>query len=200
MEDLLRISFETYLGLKLGKWVAEIQCKWAPLVYGEFLAKLTSLILAVQNVKVIWSLRIFNMFWLIPRIHSKSNDILLHFGHHFLNILIWHAQVRISVDLDEPHPKVFIYEKIKAEQLEAILSVVRIQLLSNTEECINYDVLHSLNKMFFNIYIMLFKLLIQVFLKLIIAKSVSFFMGSICFKLVLETLISKMHRCAFRRR
>ena len=87
---------------------------------------------------------------------------------------------------------------MKAKQLEAVLSIIWIQLLSNAEECVDYDVLHSLHEMLFNIDIMLFKLLIQVLLKVVIAQSISFFMGSIRVQLVLETLISKMHSCAFR--
>ena len=159
---------------------------------------MASLLFAVQNFKVVWPLRIIDVLGLIPRVHSKSNDILLHFWHQLLNILIGHAQIWVGVDLDEPHPKVFIYQKIKAKQLEAVLPIVWIQLLSNAEECIDYDVLHSLHEMLFNIDIMLFKLLIQVLLKVVIAQSISFFMGSIRVQLVLETLISKMHSCAFR--
>ena len=115
MKYFFDISLHAYLRFKFENWVAKVQCEGTPLIDRQLLAKLTSLLLTIEYLKIVWPIWVFKIARFVSLVDGNSYHVFLHFRHKLLNVLIGHSQVRIGVDLDEPHPKVFIYKEIKAE-------------------------------------------------------------------------------------
>jgi hypothetical protein len=116
------------------------------------------------------------MQWLVCWINRQFHQIIEHFGHEIFNVLVWRSQVGIGVNFDEPNTKIFINEEIKSKKFPTIFSIIRIELLSDTEEYIDNDVLDPCDEVLFNVDVEVLKRFIQVPLEVAVAQSITFFM------------------------
>lgn len=83
-------------------------------------------------------------------INRELDHIIDHLRHHLYHLLIRGAQERISIDFNEPESEVLIEQEIKAEQLKAILSLLRVHLMPNTKKSVDHNIAHPRHKMLFN--------------------------------------------------
>jgi hypothetical protein len=183
------------LRLELRNRVAQVQDKWPPLIDGEFASGRARLFLSVEDLEAIGPL--FHILGFVDGVYRQLYRVVQHLWHELGDILVGRAQIRVGVDLDEPDPKIFIDQKIKSEKFPAVLPMVRIELLPDTEEGVNNNILNPLNKMLLNINIVFLKLLGEISLKISVAQSVSLLMLGIHFGLILQALVREVHIIVF---
>ena len=98
-------------GLKLRKRVAKISGERSSLVDGKLASGGASLLLTIEDLKAVGSR--FHMSGLVCGVDRQLDHIIKHHWHQFSHILVRCPQIRISINFDQPHPKIFINEKVK---------------------------------------------------------------------------------------
>ena len=71
------------------------------------------------------------MPWLDDLINRKFEQIINHFWHQRLHLLVRSSEVRVCIDLDQPNPKILVKEEVETEELEHTLSSVWVHLPSH---------------------------------------------------------------------
>ena len=83
----------------------------------------------------------------------------------FVLVIILVSQERVVVDLQEPDSEVLVYKEIVAAQLEAMFSLFQIDPVFARQYCINHDIFHSWQKVFFYGDVVFAVLFVQIFLE-----------------------------------
>ena len=116
---------------------------------------------------------------------------------NLLNFLTYKAvgstYVRVSIDLNEPKPEIFIYKEIVAQKLKNILSFIRVKLSFNTLKSINDQILHPWHEVLSHIELMLRVDFIEIVLEIIETDRVTFLMLAIVLSMLLQTVVGQVN-------
>ena len=63
------------------------------------------------------------------RVNSERHQLIDHFGHESLHVIVWRAKIRVRVYFNKPNSEVFIDQKVEAEKLKTFFASIRVHLL-----------------------------------------------------------------------
>lgn len=129
--------------------------------------------MAEQELKAVILTGRLLTIWVKYGVQSQIEEVINHLRQHPFDVLVRYPQVRVGVHLDEPHPEVLIYQKVKAEELEAIFALVRVQRLLCRHEHIEHQIHNPLDNVLLYVNLVLREGLIQILLECLEADGVA---------------------------
>lgn len=126
------------------------------------------------------------------------NGQLQHVFEHARQVRLQHLgallEARICVHLDEPRVEVLVQNKVVAEQLKAVLALVRVNCATHRVERLDDHGLHSRNDVFENVDAAVRLLLHEKLLEPRVRQLIAILELSIAIELLLDGVISQMNR------
>lgn len=150
-------------------------------------------LLSVDELKVIFSVRIRHSLWLQDWIKHDFEHVFNHVGHQHFHVLVGRSQEGIVVHLDEPDAEVFVEQEVKSEELKAVLTIVDIHLLAHAKEDIDDDVLDSGDEVVVHVEIVLAVVLVKVLLQVVVVERVALFVLRVALAFDLQALVRQVH-------
>lgn len=104
----------------------------------------------------------------------------------------------VEVALNEPNAQVLIQQEVKAEKLEDIGSIPRVDLFTRTQESVNDDVFDARDHHLFNIVVVLGVVLVKVGLELVVTQNVAQLVCRVVVTLDLQAVVGQVHEVVLR--
>lgn len=97
----------------------------------------------VDQFKIVRALKVWQKPWGKDWVYADLEKIVDHLRQHLFHVSTRSSKVGVSIALKKPDSTVLIQQKIKAEQLENVLTLLGVYFMTNTKECIDAHVFNA---------------------------------------------------------
>jgi hypothetical protein len=127
------------------------------------------------------------------RIYNNLKQACKHLGQHVFHTRVVYTDVWICINFDKPNSEVLINHVIKTKQFKSVSALVGVQSLLTRQETVDTNIFHPGQHVAFEVQVVLRKCFIEILLKLLKRKSISFLMLAISILVFdLKTVICEM--------
>lgn len=74
-------------------------------------------------------------------VKSEFKGVIHKIRNEAWQVIVNHTKIRVGVDLNQPDPKILIYQKVETHELEAVIELLRIQVVNCRNKAVDDKIL-----------------------------------------------------------